>query len=77
MALTCCTSSDCGHGGGDQAPTMVLQVLPLLMSQEMMEVVLLIPKELTNLYPAAKSDVKVSGQHPARQPRADGEGKSW
>lgn len=56
---------------------MVLQVLPLLMSQEMMEVVLLIPKELTNLYPAAKSDFKVAGQHPARQPRADGEGKSW
>ena len=77
LAPVCSASSNRGHSGGGRDPTTVLRVLPVLTSQEAMEVAPLVPKELTNLYPAAKSDFKASGQHPARQPRADGEGKSW
>lgn len=41
-----------------------------------MGVALLSPEELRNFCLAARSDFKVLGQLPARQPRADGEGKS-
>ena len=59
LAPTCSTSS-CGRRGGGRAPTVVLQALSLLTSREMMEVTLLILKELTNFYPAAKSDFKAA-----------------
>lgn len=72
-----CSMTSRGRSSGGQAPTTLLQALSLLTSQEMMEVALLIPKELMSLYPAAKSNFKVSGQHPAWQPRAGREGKSW
>lgn len=66
-------TSNHGRSGGGRAPTTVLQVLSPLTSQEMTEVALLVPKELMNLYPAAKSDFKVSGQHPAAWCRETGQ----
>lgn len=56
-----CSASSHGCSDGGRAPTTVLPALSLLTGQETMEVPLLIPKELMNLYPAANSDFKASG----------------